>query len=317
MSFFAVLLALMLEQGRPLSSQHPARQGFGAWTVSVRRWILQAPQRHHSPWLAWSLAALPVTVLVMLLYWLVLWLAWPLALLYSVLVLYMCLGFQQCGLHLRRIRHALANDDLASAQQAWHDWQRPAPCPQSPAFSQPNAHSHWDWGTLLHQTLVYAVLQAQQQVFGVLFWFTVGSLLGVGPAAVVLYRASGHLAWRWQAQAQPQAQAQAQLPALAVCSRLVWAWLNWLPARLTAIGFAIVGSFDSAMDAWRTHASAQPQDHQGVVLAAASGALDVDLGSPQPMLDLQHIDGLTSLTRRLVAMWLLLLALLTLGRLLG
>ena len=305
MSFFAVLLALMLEQGRPLPPHHPARQGFSAWAVSVRRWVLQGGWRSNT-WLAWGLAVLPATLLTALLYWLLLWLAWPLALLFSVLVLYACLGFQQCSLHLHRIRNALANEDWASAQQAWQNWHD---TPQAPPLSAQ---------ALLRQAMSRAVLQAQHQVFAVLFWFTAGSLLGLGPAAVVLYRSSGHIARRWQLDPSP---------VLQQASGQFWGWLNWLPARLTAIGFAIVGSFDSAMDTWRVHANAQPQDHQGIVLAAASGALE--LGPPhadkgdgledsEAVADeMLHIDGLTSLTRRLVAMWLLLLALLTLGRLLG
>jgi len=48
---------------------------------------------------------------------------------------------------------------------------------------------------------------------------------------------------------------------------------NFLPARLTALGFAIVGNFEDAIYAWRNHARQWPDANEGVLLAAGSGAL--------------------------------------------
>ena len=46
MSFFAILLALLLEQARPLTRNNPAHAGLRAWVVSVRR-NFDAGQAHH------------------------------------------------------------------------------------------------------------------------------------------------------------------------------------------------------------------------------------------------------------------------------
>ena len=54
--------------------------------------------------------------------------------------------------------------------------------------------------------------------------------------------------------------------------------MDWLPSRMTALGFAIVGSFEDAMDGWRNHAQNFPQDNDGVILAATSGAINIRLG---------------------------------------
>jgi AmpE protein len=35
-------------------------------------------------------------------------------------------------------------------------------------------------------------------------------------------------------------------------------WLAWIPARLTAIGYALAGSFDGALGAWRTKDEEEP-----------------------------------------------------------
>jgi adenosylcobinamide-phosphate synthase len=57
-----------------------------------------------------------------------------------------------------------------------------------------------------------------------------------------------------------------------------WAVIDWLPARITAIAFAMVGSFEEAIDCWRNHAQRFPNDNDGVILAATSGAVNVRLG---------------------------------------
>ena len=45
------------------------------------------------------------------------------------------------------------------------------------------------------------------------------------------------------------------------------------PARTTALAFAIVGSFEDAIDTWRQHAARFADGNDGVILAATSGAI--------------------------------------------
>jgi adenosylcobinamide-phosphate synthase len=114
--------------------------------------------------------------------------------------------------------------------------------------------------------------------------------------------------------------------------------MDWLPARCTAISFAIVGNFEEAIDCWRNHAQSFPGDNQGVVLAATAGALNVRLGGEilrpldahqdpqtiqaQPTTPGQephpsHLRSMVGLVWRSVLMWMILLFLLTLARLIG
>jgi adenosylcobinamide-phosphate synthase len=101
-----------------------------------------------------------------------------------------------------------------------------------------------------------------------------------------------------------------------------WYLIDWLPARITALGFAFVGSFEDAVDSWRQHEGRSPGDNDGVVIAATAGAVNVRLGVqqatsegqiPQPV----HLRAVVGLVWRTVVMWMVLLALLTLARLLG
>src|SRR6478609_5044203 len=78
--------------------------------------------------------------------------------------------------------------------------------------------------------------------------------------------------WRYRGQTQPVSEA-----AQSVATR-AWAVIDWLPARITALSFAIVGSFEEAIDCWRHHAQRFPNDNDGVILAATSGAVNVRLG---------------------------------------
>jgi adenosylcobinamide-phosphate synthase len=106
---------------------------------------------------------------------------------------------------------------------------------------------------------------------------------------------------------------------------------------LTALSYAVVGNFEDAVDAWRQDAAHFPHPNDGVVLAATAGAINVRLGgsglrqslndtvdtdpvveptSGRPA-DLAHLRSMVGLVWRAVVMWMVLLALMTLARLLG
>ena len=42
-------------------------------------------------------------------------------------------------------------------------------------------------------------------------------------------------------------------------SQRAWGLIDWLPARITALGFAVVGSFEEAIDCWRNDAERFPE----------------------------------------------------------
>jgi adenosylcobinamide-phosphate synthase len=114
--------------------------------------------------------------------------------------------------------------------------------------------------------------------------------------------------------------------------------MDWLPSRMTALGFAIVGSFEDAMDGWRNHAQNFPEDNDGVILAATAGAINIRLGgaalqadngdeenqemtggssTPGRIPEVAHFAQVVGLVWRTVIMWLVLVALLTMANLVG
>jgi adenosylcobinamide-phosphate synthase len=330
MSFFAILFALLIEQVRPLARQNAIHAGLRGWA----RWVsknFDAGKPHHG-WVAWTLAvALPSAVAVGVHWGLALLLGWPFAVLWSVAVLYVTLGFRQFSHHFTTIRDALDAGDEARARELLAQWQ------QVDASELPRRE-------VVRHVIEYSVLAAHRHVFGVLAWFSVLAAFGLGPAGAVLYRMSEFVVRYWQHRSATQTQPASA--ALQSAAARAWALVDWLPARATALAFAVVGSFEEAIDCWRNYAQRFPNDNDGVILAATSGAVNVRLGgealkpafSPgtsqtfrssgmDTMADTEstpgreaepgHLRSIVGLVWRSVVLWMVLLALLTLARLLG
>jgi len=174
-------------------------------------------------------------------------------------------------------------------------------------------------------------------VFGVVVWFSLLAALGLGPVGALLFRLSALLFKAW---GEPPAVAEGEISpssdALQTVSARAWFLVDWLPARLTALSFAVVGNFEDAVDAWRQEADHFPGANDGVVLAATAGAINVrlggagltstaDTGEEDAVLQttagrepqFTHLRSMVGLVWRAVVMWMVLLALMTLARLLG
>ena len=81
-----------------------------------------------------------------------------------------------------------------------------------------------------------AFVQANNRLFGVLFWFVIMGPTALGPVAAWMFRASDLL--RRASIADPAA-----LPVVVGCFERIHFWLAWLPARLVALSYALAGSF--------------------------------------------------------------------------
>jgi adenosylcobinamide-phosphate synthase len=248
-----------------------------------------------------------------------------------VVVLYVTLGFRQFSHHFTDIRDALEAGDEAKARELLALWQR------VDASELPRSE-------IVRHVIEYSVLAAHRHVFGVLAWFSILAAFGLGPAGAVLYRMAEFVGRYWRH--RNHAHMQPASEALQSAAARAWTAVDWLPARLTAIAFAVVGSFEEAIDCWRNYAERFPNDNDGVVLAATSGAVNVRLGgealkpvfaessgfqtaglgteppvgtasTPGREAETAHLRSIVGLVWRSVVLWMVLLALLTLARLLG
>ncbi|MES2879510.1 MAG: CobD/CbiB family protein [Pseudomonadota bacterium] len=328
MSFISVLLALLLEQARPLGRGNPVHASLRAWV----RWSTRnfdAGKSVHG-WLAWGFAVGGPFFAALGIYWLLdAFVGWPVAVVWSVAVLYATLGFRQFSFHFTEIRDALADGDEDLARELLASWQL------IDASELPRSE-------IVRHVIEHSVLSAHRHVFGVLAWFSVLAAFGFGPAGAVLYRLSEFVVRYWQHKSKTQHQPVSE--ALLKTAANAWAAIDWLPARITAISFAVVGSFEEAIDGWRNYEPLSAGDNDGIILAATSGAVNIKLGDVTRMAaypadsasampsglpgmqvepasgqtpELAHLAVIVGLVWRTVVMWMVLLALLTLARLLG
>lgn len=328
MSFFAILFALLIEQARPLARSNPIHAGLRAWALSVTR-NFDTGKPHHG-WVAWILAVVVPALVTLAIHCLLLWgLGWPFAVLWSVAVLYVTLGFRQFSHHFTSIRDALESGEEDVARERLAHWQ------QVDVGVLPRSE-------IVRHVIEYSVIAAHRHVFGVLACFSVLAAFGLGPTGAVLYRLAEFVSRYWHARQRFSAQPASE--ALQRASARAWMVIDWLPARLAALSFAVVGSFEEAIEGWRFHAQHFPDDNEGVVLAATAGAINVRLGgealkarasadAPQGLAadadmgdsdvtpgrepEVGHLRSVVGLVWRSVVVWMLLLALLTLARLLG
>lgn len=324
MSFFSVLFALLLEQARPLSRGNPIHAGMRAWV----RWCTRnfdAGKALHG-WLAWGLAVAGPSLVSLAVYWLlIVFVGWPLAVVWSALVLYASLGFRQFSSHFTQIRDALADGDEVLARSLLANWQ------QIDVQDLPPRE-------IVGKVIEFSVLAAHRHVFGVLAWFSVLAAFGLGPTGAVLYRLAEFVTRYWRHKSESHHQPVSA--ALQDNARSAWALIDWLPARVTAMGFAVVGNFEEAIDGWRRYSELPVTTDDGLVLAATAGAVNIYLpglsagvggvvaldgaavasgegASRRQLPELAHLAIVVGLVWRAVVMWIVLLALLTLARLLG
>lgn len=327
MSFIAILVALLLEQARPLARANPIHgllRGWAGWTT--RNFDAGRPQHG---WLSWSVAVLSPALAVLVVYWLLVrFIGWPAAILWNIAVLYITLGFRQFSHHFTELRDALDSGDEDRARQLLAQWRQVDATGSSKS-------------DIARQVIEYSVIAAHRHVFGVLAWFSVLAAVGLGPAGAVLYRMSEFVPRYWVH--KDSANGHPVSGALQAVAMQAWLVVDWLPARITAMGFAVVGSFEEAIESWRNYEHQGARDNDGVILAATAGAVNLRLGraafaedatarftsgksttarshggvplGQEP--EAAHLRIIVGLVWRTVVMWMILLALLTLARLLG
>jgi adenosylcobinamide-phosphate synthase len=312
MSFFALITALVLEQLQPLSSRRYLR-GWMSGYVNFFQHHFNAGERKHGK-IAWLLAVVPLLLGVAALYWL-LHSAHPVfAWAFNVLVLYLTMGFRQFSHYFTDIHQALRDGKLDEARSLLSRWRG------IPAHEL-NAEE------VARVTIEEALLASHCNVFGVIVWFVLFSALGLGGAAgALLYRLGQFLRARWGGAEQ------ADLGEFGSFAKQAFHLLAWLPIRLTAATFAIVGDFEDTVYCWRTQAASWPDPEVGILLASGAGALGVRLGMPIPQgglpldrpelgigddADADFMQGAVGLVWRSVVFWMILLLVLSLATAVG
>jgi len=226
--------------------------GFG-WVASWVEAALFRGRREPPPRMCgvrgWSGVMFPVLFLSLLL----LYLEGAVALVVQALVLYLVIGGRSLIDHGRAVEQALQSNQLQQSR------------------TEVGKMVSRETNALDQQGVAKAATESvlengNDALFGALFWFMIAGIPGA-----LLYRSANtldamwgykndrliHFGW-WPARADDL--------------------LNWVPARLTAISYALVGHFSTAIQCWREQAAHCESPNAGVVMAAGAGALRVRLG---------------------------------------
>ena len=306
MKFLALLAALLLEQARPLRRENPLHQSYAAYAAAVQQHFDAGQYRLGV--LGWLLAVAPLVVVVVLAGWSLAYVSPVLGWLWSAAIVYLTVGFRQFSHFFNEIQQAIQDGNLQAARELLTRW-REEPSPELTS------------GELARVSIELGLAESHRNVFGPIAWFAV-----LGPAGAIAYRAAAQLDRQWSGRRVPESGDFGQFAARA------FYWIDWLPARLTAVSFAVVGNFQDAVDCWRANARAWANEAQGVILASGAGALGVKLGGElheygrvryRPELgsgdeaDTDYMRAAVGLIWRALVTWMFLLFIVTLSYSLG
>jgi cobalamin biosynthesis protein CobD/CbiB len=307
MSFFALVAALLLERWRPLPARHVLLAWFERYAARIAQ-DLNAGERRQGI-IGWFAAVAPWALAGLIVFFAMHAVSPVLGWLWNAGCLYLCLGFRSAGQPLREISDALRAGNVERARGLLATWRGSSAAQLAESEIATAAIEH-------------AVLRAHRGLFGVIFWFVVLP----GPTGAILYRLAVELLQSWGSREGPDFEAFAHF------SRQAFEWLDWIPSRLTGIGFAIAGNFEDAISSWRQSAAGWPDATQAIVLASGAGALGLALGGPLPREggvdfrpelgdgqrpDADDLQSAYYLLWRTLVVWLVLLLMLTLARWVG
>jgi len=214
--------------------------------------------------------------------------------LFSIFIVYLCIGHKSLHQHSQPIAEALNEGNESQARYL-----------TSQIVSR-------DPDTLdIAKATVESILEnGSDSVFAALFWFVIA-----GPAGIVFYRLSNTLDAMWGYRNQQYlyfGRFAARLDDV----------LNYIPARLTALSYSILGSSKQAIRCWKSQAHLCDSPNAGPVMAAGAGALEISIGGPaqyhgqwhqRPILGIgraaqaQDISRALLLIRTTVMLWLVVL----------
>lgn len=201
--------------------------------------------------LAWAIAVLPLTGFLVWLYIqfsaLQFWL--------DVALVYFAIGHRSLREHILAIFQPLQQHDINKAREAL-------------AFIVSRDVTNLDGDGVRKAAIESALENGADATFSALFWF-----LLLGAPGILFYRLCNTLDAMWGYKTP-------RFLYFGRCAARVDDALNWLPARLVALSYLLLGHSKSAWRCWRRQAKYCASPNAGPVMAAGAGALRVSLGGP-------------------------------------
>lgn len=309
-----ILVALLLDRCLGEVKRFHPLVGFGHVVGLVER-LFYADSRWRGAWLCASLIILTVGALSLLFYGLskgvsdlvvnqfasdeLSWFAQGIEWSFSAVLVYFTIAWRSLDEHAKDVSRALRDKDIARARlQAGKILSR-----DTAALNATGVAS---------ATIESVLENGNDAIFGAIFWYCVAGIPGV-----LCYRLANTLDAMWGYKS-------------ARYIRFGWGAarlddvMNYLPARLSALSYALAGNLTQGMRCWARQAKHWKSVNAGAVMAAGAGSLGLSLGGAavyhgelqsRPLLgqgetaDENDIDRASALLRRSIVIWLLVIAL--------
>lgn len=175
------------------------------------------------------------------------------SLLVDVFVLYLAIGHASLRQHAAAIITPLMQGDIATARQ-------------KVAWIVSRDTEKLDENGVCKATVESVLENGSDAIFAPIFWYMIGGL-----PAVIIYRLSNTLDAMWGY----------KTPRFLYFGRFSARMddvLNYIPSRLVAISYALLGKTRQALHCWKYQAQSLNSPNAGVVMTAGAGALGIALG---------------------------------------
>ena len=192
-------------------------------------------------------------------------------LLFSIIVLFFCIGPKDLNTEVNSILKSMGENNEGEVSRRVQELVMSA----EPIGPQSRGR------TVAESLLV----QANDRIFGVVFWFLI-----LGPLGAVLFRLASELC-RYVGSTES---------GFAQSGRDLYRILAWAPARLAALGYAAGGNLMKAIEAWKVKETLGLDQNEGVLKTSGIGALQFADGAPES----DQIGATRGLIVRAVAIWL-------------
>ena len=300
----AILFAVALDRFIPDRHGFKPFAWYLDWAESIEQRFNGGTRLHGIA--AVLLALVPIVLGVMLARYLLGEIAFVVRFAFDVVVLYVCLDIFRLGNGARAVAEMLEAGDVREADA------------QLKEIAGKGATDLSEAG-IAHATVEAVLKQTNSLIISPLFWFIL-----LGPAGAVLQRLACILDKLWGHRYERFVEfgwAAARFDDV----------LQWVPARITALSYAIMGSFEEALHCWRRQMGIWSDINSGPLLASGFGAMhmqnceasadvadyDVPLSGLSVIPDASHVRGVVALVWRVLLFWLAIGVLMTVAHVFG
>lgn len=282
---FALVMQRYLNLGHEISRSR--------WIIGYLNWM-QGIFKRTAAWgniFGTIILILPIVIIVAVLQWLLTgWLLMIVRFFLDLAILWFCLDAYPIKQRLAEYFSALVNHDATALHQ------------HSEKFLSGNnkAKNGHNLTGLARAVTCEIFLRVEERIFGILFWFVI-----LGPAGAVIYFLISIIRSLASTQNSPYVE-------LLEPSNKIFAVIDWIPARLLGLSFALVGHFISGFNYWRKNVFTKPKADSDFVVQAGFASLNME------HIDVIHADveenhAAVGLAERSIFLWVVVVAIFTLG----